>query len=140
MVTRDAGNVTIDFTCKLLVEIQEKMLEYQRSVPQMQDMVQISSSRLIGQIIVRVASPLATMKRGAIPSPSAIAADQMLLPYMRKNGKILLRPETKPEPVKIINLVPSVDNNPYEISRLKVQNYKPVPVIHSKITYRVKTI
>jgi hypothetical protein len=75
MVTRDAGNVTIDFTCKLLVEIQEKMLEYQRSVPQMQDMVQISSSRLIGQIIVRVASPLATMKRGAIPSPSAIAAD-----------------------------------------------------------------
>jgi hypothetical protein len=74
-VIRDGGNATIDFTCRLLVEIQEKLTEYHTDVPNITDMVTVASSRLIGGRIVRVASPLATMKRGAIPSPSAVEAD-----------------------------------------------------------------
>ena len=84
-------------------------------------MVNGASSRQIGKKIVRVATPLATMKRGAIPSPSAIEADQMLLPHMSKNGKLHLRPEVKIEAPIIIFQEPSAENNPYLTDKLKCQ-------------------
>ena len=47
-VDREGGNATIDFTCKLLVEIQDRLGAYLQELPTVNEMVSGSTSRLVG--------------------------------------------------------------------------------------------
>ena len=49
--------------------------------------MQLVTDRMIGEKMIRLRTPLSKYKRSDFPSPSRLAADQLLLPNLTMNGE-----------------------------------------------------
>ena len=102
------------------------------------ELLDLVCDRMICDKMVRARTPPSSVKHHSIPSPSRLAQDQLLLPFMNINGDILLKNQkTSPARDSTSSPEPQPDTNPYSISNIKL----PVEIAQPKpqIAYHVES-
>ena len=140
-VTRDGGNVTVDLTCKSYGEILDYIKDLQTSTPEQllslyQQNMELVTDRMMAGRMIRAWTPISRLKRSDIPSPSRLHHDQLLLPYLSRNGEFVIK---EPDHTLFADKKEIMrDENPYSLANMTLPE-EPEPR-RSKKMYKVKTL
>ena len=97
--------------------------------------MELVTDRMICEKMIRLRTPLRKYKRSDFPSPSRLAADQLLLPNLTMDGEFAAK---KKVTASFKTYVPPAETNPYSIDNIKLPEDK-IPLKKSKSIFKVKT-
>jgi len=81
--------------------------------------MELVTDRMICEKMIRLRTPLRNYKRSDFPSPSRLAADQLLLPNLTMNGEFAYS-STKALAAFFKKKIKVADTNPYSIENMKL--------------------
>ena len=83
------------------------------------EVMELVTDRMICEKMIRLRTPLRNYKRSDFPSPSRLAADQLLLPNLTMNGEFA-HSSTKALSAFFKKKIKVADANPYSIENMKL--------------------
>lgn len=118
----------IDLTCKnqdrvlQFIEAFEQLKQPQLNHEYLKLMENVTSRMICDRMIMQL-QPLNKQKRSDIPSPSKLAQDQLLLPYLTKNGEFMFS-STEAMSKFFAKKEPEIDTNKYSLANMAAPDDK----------------